>query len=75
MVWGEAKVCPLGWFRDLSLSHLLEGVEACSRKEKVWRFVKSWEDEERKFRMGSCVNEVGRFILCSFLVEKQKCFV
>ena len=20
MVWGEAKVCPLGWFRDLSLS-------------------------------------------------------
>lgn len=29
------------WFGDLSLSCLLEGVEACYKKERVGRFVKS----------------------------------
>ncbi|RVX18533.1 hypothetical protein CK203_006749 [Vitis vinifera] len=47
-------------FGSLSLCCLLEGVEAYCRGEFVQRFVKSWEDGGRKFKLESRANEAGR---------------
>ena len=57
-------------FGSLSLCCLLEGVEAYCRGEFVQRFVKSWEDGGRKFKLESRANEAGRFLL-SFVVDSE----
>ena len=59
-------------FGNLNLCCLLEGVEACCRGELVQRFVKSWDDEGRKFKLESRANEAGRFLLCSVVDSETK---
>lgn len=61
-------------FGDLSLRRLLDGIEECCREEKEGRFVKVWEDEERKYRLDKRVNGAGRFVLCSVLDLESKRF-
>lgn len=61
-------------FGDLSLRRLLDGIEECCREEKEGRFVKVWEDEERKYRLDRRVNGAGRFVLCSVLDLESKRF-
>ena len=64
-------------FENFSLCCLLEGVKACCRGKLVQRFVKSWEDGGRKFKLESRANEVGRFLLCYVvdLEAKRYCLV
>ena len=59
-------------FGNFSLCCLLEGVEACCRGELVQRFVKSWEDGGRKFKLESRANEAGGFLLCSLVDSESK---
>ncbi|RVW24176.1 hypothetical protein CK203_087044 [Vitis vinifera] len=59
-------------FGNLNLCCLLEGVEACCRGELVQRFVKSWDDGGRKFKLESRANEAGRFLLCSVVDSETK---
>ena len=59
-------------FGGLSLCCLMEGVEACCKGEFAKRFVKSWEDGGRKFRLECHANEAGKFILCSVVDSKAK---
>lgn len=59
---------------DLSLGRLLDGVEECCREERARRFVKSWEDEGRKFKLERHVNEAGKFVLCSVIDLEAKRF-
>ena len=40
--------------------------------ELVQRFVKSWEDGGRKFKLESRANEAGRFLLCSVVDSEAK---
>ena len=56
---------------------LLEGVEANCRGEFGQRFVKSWEDGGRRFKLECRVNEAGRFLLCSVVDSdaKRHCLV
>ncbi|RVW35891.1 hypothetical protein CK203_084605 [Vitis vinifera] len=56
----------------LSLCCLMEGVEACCKGEFAKRFVKSWEDGGRKFRLECHANEAGKFILCSVVDSEAK---
>ena len=63
-------------FGSLSLCCLLEGVEACCRGESAKRFVKSWEDGGRKFKLVRRANEVNRFLWCSVVdVEAKKYYL
>ena len=64
-------------FGESSLRCLLEGVEVYCREESFGRGVRSWEEEERKFRLERCSNKAGRFILCSVrdVEAKRFCFV
>ena len=57
-------------FGSLSLCCLLKGVEACYRGEFAKRFVKSWEDGGRKFKLERYANEEGRFLLC-YVVDSE----
>ena len=57
-------------FGSLSLCCLLEGVEAYCRGELAKRFVKSWEDGDRKFKLERCANEADKFLLC-FVVDSE----
>lgn len=50
------------------------GIEECCREEKEGRFVTSWENEGRKFRLERKINRVGRFVLCSVLDLESKRF-
>ena len=59
-------------FGSLSLCCLLEGVEACCRGEFAKRFVKSWEDGGRKFKLERPANEADRFLLCSVVDSEVK---
>lgn len=62
------------YFGDLSLTRLLGGIKECCREEKEGRFVTSWENEGRKFRLERRINRVGRFVLCSVLDLESKRF-
>ena len=63
-------------FGSLSLCCLLEGVEAYCRGESTKRFVKSWEDGGRKFKLVRRANEVNRFLWCSVVdVEAKKYYL
>ena len=59
-------------FGSLSLCCLLEGVEACCRGESTKRFVKSWEDGGRKFKLVRRANEADRFLWCSVVDMEAK---
>ena len=59
-------------FGGLSLCCLMEGVEVCCKGEFAKRFVKSWEDGGRKFRLECHANEAGKFILCSVVDSEAK---
>ena len=59
-------------FGGLSLCCLMEGVEARCKGEFAKRFVKSWEDGGRKFRLECHANEAGKFILCSVVDSEAK---
>ena len=62
------------WIRfvGLSLCCLLEGVETCYRGEFAKRFVKSWEDGGRKFRLECRANETSRFIHALWLTREEE---
>ena len=51
---------------------LLEGVEACCRGEFAKRFIKSWEDGGRKFKLERRANEADKFLLCSVVDSEVK---
>ena len=59
-------------FGSSSLCWLLEGVEANCMGEFGQRFVKSWEDGGRKFKLECRANEAGRFLLCSVVDSNAK---
>ena len=59
-------------FGSSSLCWLLEGVEANCMGEFGQRFVKSWEDGGRKFKLECRENEAGRFLLCSVVDSNAK---
>ena len=59
-------------FGSISLCCLLEIVEACCRDEFAQRFVKSWENRGRKFKLECRANEAGRFLLCSLVDSEAK---
>ena len=59
-------------FENFSLCCLLEGVKACCRGKLVQRFVKSWEDGGRKFKLERPANEADRFLLCSVVDSEVK---
>ena len=58
-------------FKGLSLCCLLEGVETWYRGEFAKRFVKSWENGGRKFRLECRANEMSRFIHALWLTRKK----
>ena len=59
-------------FGSLSFCCLLEGVEACCRGEFAKRFIKSWEDGGRKFKLERRANEADKFLLCSVVDSEVK---
>ena len=61
-------------FGSISLSCLLEGVEDCCRGEFAQRFIKSWEDGGRKFKLECQANEADRFLLCYVVDSEAKKF-
>ncbi|RVW77218.1 hypothetical protein CK203_043332 [Vitis vinifera] len=71
-LWKEQRFYFMDQVWDFSLCCLLEGVEACCRGELVQRFVKSWEDGGRKFKLESRANEADGFLLCSVVDSESK---
>ena len=59
-------------FGSSSLCWLLEGVEASCRGEFAQRFVKSWENGGRKFKLKCRANEADGFLLCSMVDSDAK---
>ena len=52
-------------FGDASLCCLLGGVEACCKENGNRKWAFAWEEMGRKYRLERCLNEAGRFLLCS----------
>ena len=59
-------------FGEVSLSWLLDGVEACCRDNGNRRWVLDWEEGGRKYRLEQHSNEAGRFLLHSVLDLESK---
>ena len=62
-------------FRNVSLSQLLEGLEACSNKVDGKEFCKVWKEGGRAFKMESRSNGARRFIQCSVKSVEAKRFI
>lgn len=65
------------WIRfvELSLSHLLDGVESCSQGDEGKPFNKQWLEGGRVYRVECRYNDVGRFFLCLMHFVEAKRFV
>ena len=73
VIGGKLKECiwercrgTTSWIRfgEVSLSRLLDSVEACCRDNGNRRWVLDWEKGGRKDRLECCSNKAGRFLLC-----------
>ena len=64
-------------FGEVSLSRLLDGVEAFYRDNGNRRWVLAWEEGGGKYRLERHSNEVGRFVLYSVcdLESKRYCII
>ena len=64
-------------FGEVSLSRLLDGVEAFYRDNGNRRWVLDWEEGGGKYRLERHSNEVGRFLLYSVcdLESKRYCII
>ena len=75
-MWKRAEVFFFDWIRfgDLSLQLLLERVEDYCKDKDLERWNKDWVEGGRRFKLERHSNEVGKFLLCSVVVEEEKRF-